>query len=411
MSRSRSFGRLGTSSSLLSTGNDSISPANRSEAGALTPTCVLSKPITPRRVHSLNAARHERKLNLYSPESTSSSSEHGSSSPAILLQQSMLSPPPPPPPGPPPSSSVTISPQLRNSSLLDDEAISTASPKKAASLRFSQPQDSSDEEREKPDSKGQRLANARAVDHRQQTTASIMQSPLVKTNRIRLHVYDLIAEETIMQLPWGLVFPIGQCFNAVNSGLHTLGTGAYHVGIEINGIEYAYGANSTSGLTGVFTCMPMSSPGYQYRTTIELGDRALIRKVQPSRSRRGDDIHYRMQQPTERYVDGREVVREMALEYMGLDYDLLRKNCVTFAHDACLRLGVKEEEIPDWFRNLCVAGASVQDVATSTMEPLSRVFSACDMEGFTDLVKENGFEVITDDRSGRREEIVETGRA
>lgn len=111
----------------------------------------------------------------------------------------------------------------------------------------------------------------------------------------------------------------------------------------------------------------------------------------------------------ERYVDGRDVVREMALEYMGLDYDLLRKNCVTFSHDACLRLGVQEEQIPDWFRNLCVAGAAAQDAANSTMEPLSRVFSSCDMDGFTDFVKDNGFEVIADDK--RREEIVETGQA
>ena len=36
-----------------------------------------------------------------------------------------------------------------------------------------------------------------------------------------------------MQLPWGCHFPIGSCFNVVNSGLHTLGTGAYHVGIEV----------------------------------------------------------------------------------------------------------------------------------------------------------------------------------
>ena len=151
----------------------------------------------------------------------------------------------------------------------------------------------------------------------------------------------------------------------------------------------------------------MSSPGYQYRTTIELGDRALVRNVKPSR--RGDEIMFR-QQASERYVDGREVIREMALEYMGLDYDLLRKNCVTFAHDACLRLGVKESEIPDWFRNLCVAGAAAQDAANSTMAPLSRVFSSCDMEGFTDFVKENGFEVIPNELGvGPTQEIVEAG--
>jgi hypothetical protein len=206
-----------------------------------------------------------------------------------------------------------------------------------------------------------------------------------------------------MQLPWGCNFPIGSCFNAVNSGLHTLGTGAYHVGIEINGIEYAFGANETQGLTGVFTCMPQNSPGYQYRTTIDFGDRVLIRSIDPTASRRGDSV-----QPAKRSVDGREVVREMATEYMGLDYDLLRKNCVTFAHNACLRLAVRESEVPEWFRNLCVAGASVQDAANSTIEPLSKVFSSCDMDGLAEWVQGSGFEVINNEAPGNSEQVVET---
>lgn len=175
-----------------------------------------------------------------------------------------------------------------------------------------------------------------------------------------------------------------------------------HWRLQINGIEYAYGANDTRGLTGVFTCMPKCSPGYQYRTTIDLGDRALIRNVHSSG---------RVTPQKQRFVDGREVVREMAAEYMGADYDLLRKNCVTFAHDACLRLGVNENEVPEWFRNLCVAGAAAQDAATSTMAPLSRVFSSCDREGLAGIVKDAGFEVINDDRAGHSEHIVETHSA
>jgi hypothetical protein len=146
--------------------------------------------------------------------------------------------------------------------------------------------------------------------------------------------------------------------------------------------------------------MPKHSPGYQYRTSIDFGERTLMKKVNVSK--RGDDIKM------DRSVDGREVLREMAQEYMGIDYDLLRKNCCTFAHEACLRQGVKEEEIPSWFRNLCIAGALTQDVALSTFEPLTRVFSACDMEGtLTEYVKDTGFEVITDGRDNG-EEIVNT---
>lgn len=132
----------------------------------------------------------------------------------------------------------------------------------------------------------------------------------------------------------------------------------------------------------------------------------MIRTVPPSR--RGDGP----QQPTQRFVDGREVVREMASEYLGADYDLLRKNCVTFAHDACSRLGIKESEVPEWFRNLCLAGAAAQDAANSTIVPLTRVFSSCDMEGFAEIVKDTGFdtgfEVISHDKAGQPEQIVET---
>jgi hypothetical protein len=94
---------------------------------------------------------------------------------------------------------------------------------------FKQPQQQqeSDEEREKNEPKVQRTTRQVQHDRRQAF------NPPGRTNRIRLHAYDLIAEETVMQLPWGCHFPIGQCFNAVNTGLHTLGTGAYHVGIEV----------------------------------------------------------------------------------------------------------------------------------------------------------------------------------
>ena len=62
----------------------------------------------------------------------------------------------------------------------------------------------------------------------------------VVMNRIKLNIYDLLANEVVMQLPFGIHFPIGQCFGALNSGLHTLGTGAYHVGIEVSEHQNAH---------------------------------------------------------------------------------------------------------------------------------------------------------------------------
>jgi hypothetical protein len=177
---------------------------------------------------------------------------------------------------------------------------------------------------------------------------------------VKLHVYDLLADDTHLDV-WGCHFPLGQVFNAFNSSLHSIGTGAYHVGLEINGIEYAFGANSTKGLTGIFQCMPKSSPGYQFRTTIDFGNQA---------------------------VNGREIVQKMATEYLGTDYDLLRKNCCTFAYDVCIRLGISKKDIPSWFHNLAAVGAVTQDAANYTLAPITQLFSGNELDKFTEYLNE-----------------------
>lgn len=192
-------------------------------------------------------------------------------------------------------------------------------------------------------------------------------------SRIKLHVYDLVADDTQLDI-WGCHFPLGQVFNAFNSSLHSIGTGAYHVGLEINGIEYAYGANSTKGLTGIFTCEPRCSPGYQFRTTIDFGKRVVKKKSRSARNRK------------DRAVEGQEIVRGMASEYLGTDYDLLRKNCCTFAHDVCIRLGIDEEEIPSWFHNLAAAGAITQDAANYTLAPITQLFAGDELDKFNDYI-------------------------
>ncbi len=196
------------------------------------------------------------------------------------------------------------------------------------------------------------------------------------TSRIKLHVYDLVADDTQLDL-WGCHFPLGQVFNAFNSSLHSIGTGAYHVGLEINGIEYAYGANSTKGMTGIFTCMPKCSPGYQFRTTIDFGNRVVKKKFGSGRKGEGE------------VVDGQEIVRGMATAYLGTDYDLLRKNCCTFAHDVCIRLGIHEDEIPSWFHNLAAAGAITQDAANYTLAPITQLFAGNELDKFNDFLNQN----------------------
>jgi PPPDE putative peptidase domain len=224
--------------------------------------------------------------------------------------------------------------------------------------------------------------------------------PMRVSNHIQLHIYDLISSDTLMQLPWGCVCEIGKCFNEMNSALHELGTGAYHVGVECNGIEYAYGACNQPNKTGVFSCIPKLSPGYQYRTTIDFGFIPLVRSSwvsvpaipkspmdshahdSPRSTCSGSSFHYR-----EEFLDGRQVIKEMATEYMGIDYDILKRNCCTFAADACVRLGVPEDQVPTWFRNLAQTGAYSH---STFVEPIQHVLSSVGNQQSNFVMNQNG---------------------
>jgi hypothetical protein len=238
-----------------------------------------------------------------------------------------------------------------------------------------------------------------------------------RPNDIKLHIYDLISKDTLMALPFGCICEIGKCFNDVNTALHELGTGAYHVGVEVNGVEYAYGATSTPGRSGVFTCIPKMSPGYQFRTTIDFGRRLLIRKawvlVEGSDESGRPTTSFRQRSEV---VDGRDVVKGMAREYMGIDYDILRRNCCTFARDACLRLGIHEREIPSWFRNLAESGAMTQDLARATVLPLTKVLSSerpirgldteSDDDDGTVGEEDSGFEIVARRNASGSQDLV-----
>jgi len=200
----------------------------------------------------------------------------------------------------------------------------------------------------------------------------------------------------------------------------------------VNGIEYAFGANSIIGMSGVFTCTPKHSPGYEYRETLDFGNICTTRKTWiriPKENLLGKTIckalggsrdtvdgderdmlntstvstaEYTFRQ-IETFADGNAVIHSMAREYMGSDYDLLRKNCCTFARDVCLRLGVKEEDIPSWFHNAAKAGADAEDAITSAEQTVKNMFDCADMEGDPiDLMEgfNHGFEIIADLKKG-----------
>ena len=53
-------------------------------------------------------------------------------------------------------------------------------------------------------------------------------------NDVTIHVYDLLTKDAVVEMPYfNCNFPIGECFKVINDGCHNLGTGAYHVGVEV----------------------------------------------------------------------------------------------------------------------------------------------------------------------------------
>jgi hypothetical protein len=194
-------------------------------------------------------------------------------------------------------------------------------------------------------------------------------------------------------------------------------------------------------MSGVFTCPPKHSPGYEYRETLDFGNIYTTKKTWirvPKENALGKSINNRIvslrdilqteeQDNThtstkstgnytfrqiESFADGNAIIHSMAKEYMGTDYDLLRKNCCTFAHDVCLRLGVKEEDVPKWFHNAAQAGADAEDAFTNAEQTVKSVFDCSVEDGDTIDIMEgynHGFEVIADLKQGSTElKVVES---
>lgn len=201
---------------------------------------------------------------------------------------------------------------------------------------------------------------------------------------------------------------------------------------KVNGIEYAFGANKIVGMSGIFTCTPKESPGYEFRETLDFGKVRTTKKTwiripkekmfdqsissvlgvshdscdkeaketvfaDPSQTPTGSQQSYFFRE-IETFTDGHAVIHSMAREYLGTDYDLLRKNCCTFSRDVCLRMGVKEEDIPSWFHNAAKAGADAEDVIANAEQSVKTMFD-CAYDSDHNIEYEgigHGFEVVAD---------------
>ncbi|KAI3454243.1 hypothetical protein Pfo_010906 [Paulownia fortunei] len=115
----------------------------------------------------------------------------------------------------------------------------------------------------------------------------------------------------------------------INGYAYWLGLGIYHSGVQVHGVEYAFGAHEHS-TTGIFEVEPKHCPGFTFRKSILIGRSDLGLK------------------------EVRAFMEKLAEEYSGNTYNLITKNCNHFCNDVCLQLTGKS--IPRWVNRLARLG-------------------------------------------------------
>ncbi|KAJ4833950.1 hypothetical protein Tsubulata_016662 [Turnera subulata] len=116
----------------------------------------------------------------------------------------------------------------------------------------------------------------------------------------------------------------------INGYAYWVGLGIFHSGVEVHGVEYAFGAHDFPA-SGVFEVEPRQCPGFKFRKSIFIGTTCL------------DPLQVR------------EFMERQAASYHGDTYHLIVKNCNHFCKDVCYRLTGKP--IPKWVNRLAKIGS------------------------------------------------------
>eukprot|EP00931_Biecheleriopsis_adriatica_P075264 TRINITY_DN49176_c0_g1_i1.p1 TRINITY_DN49176_c0_g1~~TRINITY_DN49176_c0_g1_i1.p1 ORF type:complete len:436 (+),score=72.36 TRINITY_DN49176_c0_g1_i1:22-1308(+) len=134
---------------------------------------------------------------------------------------------------------------------------------------------------------------------------------------VTLHIYDL-GKDSAMKV--------------VNEVLSSVGTGAFHVGVEVFGTEYSYGYTPLAA-PGIVAGQPRQSPGHTFRQSVVMGETTLSQQ------------------------DVDDLINNMSNSWHGNQYDILTRNCAHFSDSFCRWLAVGP--IPEWILSLSAAGASL----------------------------------------------------
>ncbi|RAL49361.1 hypothetical protein DM860_012794 [Cuscuta australis] len=116
----------------------------------------------------------------------------------------------------------------------------------------------------------------------------------------------------------------------VNGYFYWAGVGVFHTGIEVYGVEYAFGAHEHP-TSGVFEVEPKQCPGFKFRRSILMGTTFL------------DPVQVR------------QFMERQSANYNGDSYHLITKNCNHFCQDICHKL--TGNNIPKWVNRLARIGS------------------------------------------------------
>ncbi|KAG2259060.1 hypothetical protein Bca4012_096062 [Brassica carinata] len=115
----------------------------------------------------------------------------------------------------------------------------------------------------------------------------------------------------------------------MNAYGYWLGLGVFHSGVEVHGVEYAFGAHEYPS-TGIFEVEPKKCPGFTFRKSILVGKTDKCAR------------------------DVRVYMEKLAEEYRGNKYNLISRNCNHFCNEVCVKL--TQKPIPRWVNRLARLG-------------------------------------------------------
>lgn len=142
----------------------------------------------------------------------------------------------------------------------------------------------------------------------------------------------------------------------INGYVFWAGLGIFHTGIEVYGVEYAFGAHDYP-TSGIFEVEPRQCPGFKFRKSMFMG-RTLLDPLEV-----------------------RQLMEQQSEKYRGDAYHLIVKNCNHFCDDVGYKLTGKR--IPRWVNRLARMGSVCNCILPETLKA-TRVGHDPDLDFYED---------------------------